>query len=370
MRLIKLLAILAAAKLLTSCGIAEIGKGNFQDQKSKWIVPILTSRISVESISQLADLKFSREVSRSDLISSSVDSADGYIRYLEPKDSITIGPLSMEAEDDFYEKAKSDTAVLRAIINNTFPFEIAAGTIVEIYNRRALPGDNGIPKRVYRKVLERSIKPNGIDSLDIKENKLLGWIDNKFDLYLKGFSTPGSNGIKVGSQIVNPMKITFKLIVLRLNVVELNQGKIYNLDEISELRLDGDDAIKATLANFTLFIKNGFPADYNLQAYFLAKDSSIVDSLIKGSTLVSSPGITWRIDTSTVIKSSVTEKSFSTDWNQAQFDILKSKVRFLKTQAKFRTPSKDNNSSVINLRHEDQIGVTLTGKFDVIYDLD
>jgi hypothetical protein len=243
MRVLKTFAFLALAKLISGCGLADISSGEFKDQKSNWIVPIVNSQISVESISQLADLKFEREVSYTDL-PSSLKNLQGPYPEVKLTDNKTVGPLDLTDYDNYYVKAKSDTAVLRAIIYNNFPFDIAAGTVIEIKNRLALPGDSGYSpdtniaklgrkKLIYQKTLTRAIKAGQVDSLDIKEDKLLGWIDNDFQIYLKNFSTPGTSSL-AGYDITNPLKIVFKLIVLKIKQLNyLEVGTIIRLKCIS-----------------------------------------------------------------------------------------------------------------------------------------
>jgi hypothetical protein len=365
MRVLKTFAFLAIAKLISGCGLADISSGEFKDQKSNWILPIVNSQISVESISQLADLNFEREVAIAD-IPFELQVAPGLqIPKYDTTRKFEIGPLSLEEDSNYYVKAKSDTAVLRAIIYNNFPFDLGVGTIIEIYNRNKFDGET-TPKMIYRKKLTKAIKAKGVDSLEIKENSLLGWIDNDFDIYLKNFSTPGASS---NSGFDKPMKIVFKLIVLKINTVELVQGKKYNLEDESELRLDEGGDLGVDFAKYNLFIRNGFPATYNLQAYFLDSLKQKVDSLIKGDTKILSPDIDWKEKASTVITSSVKERTFSTDWSEARYVTLKRTVRYLKTEASFQTSSKSGNNSVINLIHDNKIGVTLTGKFTVNYDL-
>jgi len=367
MKVPKILALIAMVKLFTSCGLADISSGDFKDQRSQWLLPIFNSQISVESISQLADLKFTRDVDFARL-PTVLQKFTGPIPQYDTTNRWTIGPLPLEDDSNFYVKAKSDTAVLRVIFYNNFPFDIGQGTVVEIYNRRPLDGET-TKKLIYRKVITKAIKAKEVDSVEIKENRLLGWIDNDFDIYLKNFSTPGTIS-NTGFDLNKPMKIVFKLIVLKINVVELNQNKTYNLSDVSSLELDGGDNIKTDLANFNLYIKNGFPADYNIQAYFLAEDKkTILDSLIKGNTRISSPDIDWQPLASNIIPSSVKEIVYSTDWSKEEYSRLKPKVKYLRTEGKFTTTTKAGNTSVINLRHENKIGVSLTGKFDVVYDL-
>jgi hypothetical protein len=365
MKFIKHLPFLAIISLMASCGLADISSGEFKDQKSTWIVPIVNSQISVESISQLADLKFEREVAIADIPTELLVSTGSQIPKYDTTKGFVIGPLKLEEDSNYYVKAKSDTAVLRTIIYNNFPFDLGVGTIIEIYNRNKFDGET-TPKMIYRKKLTKAITAKGVDSLDIKENSLLGWIDNDFDIYLKNFSTPGAS---LNSGFDKPMKIVFKLIVLRINTVELVQGKNYTLGDESELRLDEGGDFGVDYANYNLFIRNGFPATYQLQAYFLDSLKVPVDSLIKGDTKILSPEIDWNEKASTVITSSIKERTFSTDWTKERYDVLKRQVRYLKTKANFQTSFKNGNGSVINLIHDNKIGVTLTGKFSVNYDL-
>jgi hypothetical protein len=237
-------------------------------------------------------------------------------------------------------------------------------------------------KLIYQKTLTKAIKAGQIDSLDIKEDKLLGWIDNDFQIYLKNFSTPGTSSL-AGYDLSKPLKIVFKLIVLRINTVELSQGKIYELGDKSDLRLDEGGDIGVEYANYNLYLKNGFPADYILQAYFLDSMSKKVDSLIKGSTIIASPGIEWKdslgrkstSDASVgdvkgyVLQSVIVERTFSTRWTKEEYDVLKKKVRYLRTVATLKTPGIDGNRPPVNLVHENKIGVILTGKFEINYKL-
>jgi hypothetical protein len=360
---------------MASCGLADLSSGDFKDKKSQWILPIFTSQISVESISQLADLKFTREVFQDNL---PLVLRSGIIPKFDTTNNLEIGPLPMDDADDFYVKAKSDTAILRAIIYNKFPFPLGKGTIIEIYNRNILDGETK-KNLIYRKKLTQEIPANGIDSLEIKQNTLLGWIDNDFDLYLKNFATPGSGSTNVGNIVYEPMKIVFKLIVLKINVVELNQGKKYTIDEESDISFDDDATIGTTLANFNLFIKNGFPATSILQAYFLDENKNKVDSLIKpasGQTnlnynVIASAPIDWSPVEAIVKRDQVSElPPFSTTWDETQYNKLKSEVKYLRTVSTFTTPNQGKPNQVISIRHEDKIGVTLTGKFDIVYDLD
>ena len=375
MKFIKHLPFLAILSLMASCGLADLSSGDFKDKKSQWILPIFTSQISVESISQLADLKFTREVFQDNL---PLVLRSGIIPKFDTTNNLEIGPLPMDDADDFYVKAKSDTAILRAIIYNKFPFPLGKGTIIEIYNRNILDGETK-KNLIYRKKLTQEIPANGIDSLEIKQNTLLGWIDNDFDLYLKNFATPGSGSTNVGNIVYEPMKIVFKLIVLKINVVELNQGKKYTIDEESDISFDDDATIGTTLANFNLFIKNGFPATSILQAYFLDENKNKVDSLIKpasGQTnlnynVIASAPIDWSPVEAIVKRDQVSElPPFSTTWDETQYNKLKSEVKYLRTVSTFTTPNQGKPNQVISIRHEDKIGVTLTGKFDIVYDLD
>jgi len=376
MKFIKHLPFLAIISLMASCGLADLSSGDFKDKKSQWILPIFTSQISVESISQLADLKFEREVFQGSLPPAL---RGGIIPKFDTTNNFEIGPLPMDDADDFYVKAKSDTAILRAIIYNKFPFPLGKGTIIEIYNRNILDGETK-KNLIYRKKLTQEIPANGVDSLEIKQNTLLGWIDNDFDLYLKNFATPGSGNTNVGNIVYEPMKIVFKLIVLKINVVELNQGKKYTIDEESDISFDDDATVGTTLANFNLFIKNGFPATSILQAYFLDENKKKVDSLIKPKDLtridlnynvIASAPIDWSPVEAIVKRDQVSElPPFSTTWDETQYNKLKSEVKYLRTVSTFTTPNQGKPNQVISIRHEDKIGVTLTGKFDIVYDLD
>lgn len=378
MKFIKHLPFLAILSLMASCGLADLSSGDFKDKKSQWILPIFTSQISVESISQLAELKFEREVFQTSLPPALRNG--GIILPYDTSLNLVIGPLPLEDEDDFYVKAKSDTAILRAVIYNKFPFPIGKGTIIEIYNRKILDGEP-TPNLIYKRMLTKDIPPNSVDSLEIKQNTLLGWIDNDFDLYLKNFATPGSGSTNVGNIVYEPMKIVFKLIVLKINVVELNQGKKYTIDEESDISFEDNGIVGTTRANFNLFIKNGFPATSILQAYFLDENRNKVDSLIKpdsGQTnlnynVIASAPINWKLNNAIVdpiLFKEEKELLFKTKWKETEYDNLKSRVKYLRTVSTFTTPNQGSPNQVINIYHKDKIGVTLTGEFDIVYDLD
>ncbi len=384
MKFIKHLPFLAIISLMASCGLADLSSGDFKDKKSQWILPIFTSQISVESISQLAELKFTREVFQDNL---PLVLRSGIIPKFDTTNNLEIGPLPMDDVDDFYVKAKSDTAILRATIYNNFPFPLGKGTIIEIYNRNILDGETK-KNLIYRKKLTQDIPANGgVESLEIKQNTLLGWIDNDFDLYLKNFATPGSGGknvdndVNVVNGVYKPLKIVFELIVLKINVVELNQGKKYTIDEESDISFEDNGIVGTTRANFNLFIKNGFPATSILQAYFLDENRNKVDSLIKpdsGQTnlnynVIASAPVNW-IPNNAIVDSIELKKEkellFKTKWKETEYDNLKSRVKYLRTVSTFTTPNQGSPNQVINIYHKDKIGVTLTGEFDIVYDLD
>jgi len=393
MRLLKLFAFLVLAKLISGCGLADISSGEFKDQKSNWIVPIFTSQISVESVSQLADLKFTREVPFPDLPAElkKIGKIDAYKMPSDKK----LGPYKLEDNDNFYIKAKSDVAVLRAIIYNNFPFDMGPGTIVQIYNKRALPGDvgyvegdtaaslNGVKKLIYQDTIRRTIKSGGgVDSLEIEEKKLLGWIDNDFEFFFLNFTTPG---VANSPGISNPVKVVFKLIVLKINVVELNQDKLYELSDSSAIDLDGSDDYSVDRADFTLYLKNGFPASYDISCVFKNDSGNVVASLLQPNSEVNpsnipSPTITFKDSTIEGKKvglgkvgPATKEYQFVTKWTEAEYKLIKKRTTKVVTKGFFKTPKTSDplfSKAAINLIHENKIGVTLTGKFQVNYDLE
>ena len=115
------------------------------------------------------------------------------------------------------------------------------------------------------------------------------------------------------------------------------------------------------------------------QIYFLDENKNKVDSLIKpasGQTnlnynVIASAPIDWSPVEAIVKRDQVSElPPFSTTWDETQYNKLKSEVKYLRTVSTFTTPNQGKPNQVISIRHEDKIGVTLTGKFDIVYDLD
>jgi hypothetical protein len=64
------------------------------------------------------------------------------------------------------------------------------------------------------------------------------------------------------------------------------------------------------------------------------------------------------------------ELLFKTKWKETEYNNLKSRVKYLRTVSTFTTPNEGKPNQVINIYHKDKIGVTLTGEFDIVYDLD
>ena len=339
----KILLSITAIVLLVSCNREEFS------HESEWILPLIKTRVTAEQVSSLENVKLNTTAEFED------PNEFIFIDDSQPVPAISgqsVGPLLLEDEDDYFSTAQADSAILKVYVENNFPINMKAGSIIRITNTT----NTDI---VFTGVLERDIAAFSNDSIVVEQYQGTPFIDNDLFLYIDNFSSDGTNGV-TQSFAGGSIKISFKIVAIRIVEVNFNANKLYDLSDTIDFSVGDegqDDAQNINRAKMTLYVENGIPVNFFLQVYFLDGNYNLVDSLLS-STDILSP----EVDAAgVVIESTVKEYDLVTEWTKEEFESLSDNAEYAYIRALFTTPS---TPSTFKIKHENQIGLQLIADVD------
>ena len=342
--------LLCWAALLVSLSACEISD---PDYSADMLLPLVKTRIKPENVNDLGEIVF-----KQDIVIPDVSHIFNVAFPVPAFQAQNVGPIPLVDEENAFVRAKVDTAEYELTIINNFPINIKAGTTVEITNTT----NNDI---VFTAVLPEDIPPYGGEKvITLFLSQTSPWFDNDLRLYLRNFSSDGSNGQPVDFNTNNNIRLRFDINLVRINEVEVNQGKNYFLQDTVDFNVQDEDNF-ANLAEgkLTLFVENGWPAGYRFQGYFLDDQYQIVDSLLE-LTEVPAPELN---NQGYVIPSSVQEVKLETIWTREELLRLRNQAKYLSFRARFQIPTPTHlpPTQTIKLRHENQVGLQLVGDLKV-----
>lgn len=322
---------------------------------TEWIFPIVKTNILAEQISQLENLSFDTEATANDLVIAGGIGSSASAPMPAITSGVNMGPILMEEEDNYYNWAISDTTRIKVRIDNNFPVNIKAGTIIKIRNR---PVDDPNQTLIFQAEVLKDIPAGGFDTLSVYSSTRTAKIYNDLNLFIENYRSDGSPNTAV-SWAGASIKVTFILVVFHLNEAEVNNNKHYELTDTSDFNFSGNPTLNSiNRGKITLYLRNGLPISYKIQAYFLDSNNVLVDSLFK-TTQVTTPTVKpdGNVDFSTV-----KEDVLETVWTAASMERLQKLGKRVYLKADFRTGT---TPAVVYLRHENQIGFHIVADVSV-----
>ncbi|RYG29995.1 MAG: hypothetical protein EOO01_37395, partial [Chitinophagaceae bacterium] len=267
----KKLCPLAAISGLLMVSACEL---NSPEYSADYLLPLVKTQFRVEDIDEIVDPQFElvtvirNDVSPS-IIPSNLTAVPSFTGQL-------LGPYVFEDDSDSFRRAKVDTANFKLDITNNFPINIKAGTEIIITNTNSPTAAN--PDTIFRQVITQPIQPGEKRTLDIALSKTSPWIDNDLKMHLKNFGSDGSNGQEVnftGAEI----ELVFRIDVIHINEIEIYPGKNYTLDDTIAVEIAESDENTSNIeqGTLTLYLSNGFPANFNFTGQFLDQNYQVVD---------------------------------------------------------------------------------------------
>ncbi len=260
--------------LLISCE-----KDKVSDITGDWLFPIAKGTMSINSLSQLKNLKYQVNIPAGSIgqpVNIPVSSPGLQLDH--------VGPFPVLITD-WLHRLDVDTLDFSGSLNNFFPIPIGAGTVVTMRTSR----DTGSANIAGTAVIPNTVLPGAAFSFDIQVfKKTLG---DSIYFFLDHFNSPAYTNTTF-TTTPTELKITLK--VITASYAEVYTGKTFYSVDTAEFSVGSDDNVgsrtSGTLSDtstsgiINVFTDNGLPANATGQLYFLNESQNqILDSLFVGN---------------------------------------------------------------------------------------
>ena len=311
--------------VIVSCTKKDAFNYSDLEHSAEWIFPVAKTGITAEQFTKVNDLFY--DVGVVTLDAQFVNT--GFPT--PPVSGESIGPVDLDDTDNIYKQFKSDEAVIKIYITNNFPINIKAGTVIEIRNS---VNNNDV---VFDGVIQNDISAKGgVDSIIINKVETTEWIDNRLKFYLTNFGSDGSPNVEDYSTY-NNIEVKIGIEVLTLNELELYGDMNYLVRDTTAFQFGGsengggveEENIQSLKMN--VFVKNGSPLTFSINAYFLDANYNVLDSAFNNAIVP-----TALIDPSGyVVMSTIVEEKIVAELTKSQYSNLKHNTQHIYYQLEF-----------------------------------
>ena len=192
----------------------------------------------------------------------------------------------------------------------------------------------------------------GQDSLVIEKTMTSPWADNQLELFFIDLASDGSAS-PVDFNTYNNIAVSLELEVVQLNEIELFGNIDHTVRDTIDYNSESDGSTSEFIENghLNLFVENGAPLNYAIQAFFLDKDFLVVDSLFDNAT-IAAPDIT---PSGYVINSTITEEKVTADFSNERYTNIQNNSSYVAFRLTFQSSPQN-----IRITTNDRIELYLT----------
>ncbi len=255
------------------------------------VVPVLQTRLDLNSAEQFTDLFYEKLLSAQDL----GQSASGPVA---PFNYAQLGPFEIRNRGGEFIEAQLNRAKLEFVIRNEFPFAFEAGMVLVYLNEAGT--------ELLRQPLSRPIPANGTLQGEerVVTDKLLA---GRLTLRLENVRSSGTSAAV--SLTGRELSVGIRFTEVDASYAILGPQQIYRANELSRLDLE---EIKGESPEGQLILRttNTLPFPFRVQAYLIAADErTVLDSLFRSGPYESAGGSvqnpvegrqTWPLDARTI----------------------------------------------------------------------
>lgn len=265
---------LIAGFVLPKCDLPEGGPG----WEPNYYGPLAKTEVFVEDIAKLEDLVFEQTVQVDDVDSRFQGEYDSVPAFnLDRK----IGPYRFQISEVF-EEVITDSLVFNISFQNTFPIDIAEGTVLSFRNQR------DTSEEVFRHRIEEEVDPG--EEFSIERTVTNDTADNDIVFYLENFTSNGSDD-PVNFDENSKIDFVFELIFLSVAQVEIKTEQEYVLQDTTGFNYEERSGGGSAEGELYVYFENKFPLEFNTQLYLLDGNKVVQDSLFDSKINLGSPRV-------------------------------------------------------------------------------
>jgi hypothetical protein len=258
---------------------ASCKKDKTNDLEGAWLFPIAKGNLSINSFSDLKNLRYQIEVPALSIgqpINIPISSPGLHISH--------VGPFPVLITD-WLHRVDIDTLKFSGSLNNFFPIPIGEGTVVSMRNSR----DTSAASIVGVATIASPVEPGESFGFDIEVyNKTLG--DSVF-FFLDNFNSPPYNNVVFAT---TPARLEIQLNVVTAKYVEIYTNKSFSARDTSAFstnseNVDNSGGLSDTSLSgvINVFTDNGLPANVSGQFYFLDESrTQVLDSFFLSNLII------------------------------------------------------------------------------------
>jgi len=351
----KIYFMLSLLALATSCNLTP-KTSELVAWEIDMLGPLAKTKVRLQDIVDQANVAFSDtltmlEAADSIEASTGVSLTEGStIPFLPPITGLEMPPYNVNVPE-LYEEANFESGTLEIKITNEFPVAIKANSKIEI----TLEDGTLVLRHVIGSDINVGQTYTGLESLAGKT------IKNKMVIRFVDFSTGGTFTPFVVSDDYRII-IQVRAIDPVMESAIINPGnKVGGTDTVA-FNLEGEKIpVNEILGVFDVHLRNGLPAAFQFQAYFLAEDkTTILDSLFSGS--VDIDAATVNLDGEVVAPNNTL---LTTEINVERYERLK-KAKFVTAQLGVISLAGGSSDGNVFIGKSDELSVQLVGNFKML----
>lgn len=243
--------------------------GDLAPYQGEWLLPLVRSEISLQQLSKLQRIRLSTE-----LAPDSLGMEEGSTVDITPLHVPRIGPFPLEVAS-FLVEVQARIGELEVLIENGFPIDISAGTLVELRN---VPDPDLPSALLYSVALPHDLRSGGTYTASLASAHVVVY-DTLF-VYLKDVRSPGGTNITVEP---SSLRISLTIDLRSVDLFRARTNEYFGVRDSFALNIADDLDGRTDLASghLALYADNGLPVQGDLQLFLYDASGTLLDSLFR-----------------------------------------------------------------------------------------